>query len=91
MRVSPEHLCPRPPRRRDNRRIGACAGDIQSASHAPAQGLGSALEGDKFRVDIVFREEAHLLGDVWGDMDDVRRRDRNAKDNFPLRLRLNRR
>src|SRR5207247_4041641 len=50
MRVGPEHLCPRPPRRRDNRRIGACAGDSQSASHAPGKCLVSDCGGGNLSI-----------------------------------------
>ena len=91
VRVRPNHLCPCPSGRRDDRRIRACASDIEPAGDTSAQGLRPTFESHEFRVDIILREEAHIVGDIRRDVHHVRRSDRDSKDNFSLGLRLNRR
>jgi hypothetical protein len=91
VRVRPNHLCTCPSGCCDDRRVRACAGDIEPAGDTSAQGLRPAFEGDELHFDIILSEEAHLVGDVRRYMHDVGRRDRDSKDNFSLGLRLNRR
>ena len=88
MRIAAEHFGAGAFGRSDDRRIGARAGDIETAGDAAAQSLRATLEGDELHVDIILGKKTHLLGDVGRNMNHVGRRDRHAKDNFSFGLRL---
>ena len=90
MRIAAEHFGAGAFGRSDDRRIGARAGDIETAGDAAAQRLRAAFEGDELHVDIILSKETQLLGDVGRNMNHVGRRDRHAKDNFSFGLRLGR-
>ena len=86
MRIATEHFSAGASRRSDDRRIGARARDIQTAGNAAAQSLRPAFKGDELDVNIIFGKEAQFLSDVRRNMNHIRRRNGNAKDNFPFGL-----